>query len=270
MPDSGVSFHLLEQKTVPKATVSEQGGIVFGQITVAAEAIEPGKDGNLDTGRLTITTLPFSRQDKIYADITGKFSGGDATIKRVVSEEDFSQAEAEIYKELEELLTSNIEMEISPDEFLIPALINLMDINSTATPSVAQESDKFTLRSTLTIQALVFNLDDLKKVVVPEASKILFENKQVVPITQNNFSFVVASSSDGLSRAVTKTHLEASVVNNFNIFEIKNSVKGLNEASARREILKIEGVRDVRFKSSWNLTGKIPRRLDNITLIVKP
>ena len=267
----GVAYHSLISTVVPKAVVSEDGKIIFGEIEITAEALEPGTEGNLANGsRLTISTLSELRKDKIYALVASPLVGGSAETVTIVSEDDFKQAEAGLNNFLKELLEEQFKNKLSEHEILIKELTEFGEPASQASPAVGQESKKFELHTTLAAKGMVVNVKNLEQLILPIVAQRLVKNKEIVPCVRENLTLRDARSTEQFTRAEVVLHLEGQVINSFDTFEIKRRLAGKKESEARRLLLDMTGIKDVRFKSSWNITGKLPQKTSNITVEVEP
>ena len=91
--ESGAVFRIQSDVTVPAK----------GSVQVDVVADQPGADGNLPPGRLTIPGLASASQELIYAENKETFTGGIVTVA-IVTESDITEAT----KQLETVLTDEI------------------------------------------------------------------------------------------------------------------------------------------------------------------
>lgn len=264
--DKGLVFHVKQSIEIPKAEVSPEGDIVYGTITAPIVAAEAGEKGNVGAVRLTIIDLPFTKQSKIYGQVKDKLSGGsDKTIK-VVSEDDLTRAKNKLIEQLRPKLRLKLENELSQGEAFNDELLDYEVVKVDKIVEIDEEVDEFKMKVTLKLKALVWNKDEVKRLVIEKISSQLGDNKKVVESSKDVFEVTVDEVNFKKGRAKLKVHTVNQITLPVDIDILRDKIKGLKEYQARRLLLAEPSIKDVRFKFRYSLTSRIPKNGNRINI----
>ncbi len=264
--DRGIVFVVKEDTAIPSARVDDNGNVVAGEITVAIEAKEPGENGNVGPGQLNLVGLELERQEKIYGEIKNSLSGGTSKKVTVVTQEDLDNAQNKLFKILAPKVKEKIKNKAGEKMFVAEELIKYDDSELMKSVEVDKETSDFEAGLNLKAKALVYNNKELHLFL---RNKIMTELGQGQTIAESEFG--------NLEIKVNKFEIEAGladllvkatfpVAENINLVEIKSKVLGKNEKEARRYILSLINIKDVRFVFSLNLRNVIPQNENRVKI----
>lgn len=264
--DDGVVFHLTSSIEIPKAEVSAEGSIVYGNITAGIAAAEAGEEGNIAPGRLTIIDLPFSKQNKIYGEVQSKLSGGTSKVIRVVSEEDLIKAEEELVDALKPGLVNKIREMLDSGQSLEDGLIEYETVSVDKAVELEEEIDEFSMEVTVAGRALVWDEGDVREMIVQKIESDITSDKKLVETSQDIFDVSVEdfNLSEGTAQLKIETVNQISLP--IDTEALKDELKGLTEFEARRLLLSKDNIKDARFKFRYSITSKIPENGNRINI----
>ncbi len=265
--DQGIAFAVKENITIPPARVDEDGNIVPGEIVAEIEAKEPGEKGNAGPGRINISALDIERQEKIYGEISQGLSGGNSKIVVVVSQEDLDNAKDELIRELEPKVKEKLKKKAGDDMSVIDKLINFDVSEISKSMDVDAEVKNFDMSLNLKAKALVYNNKDLSSFLKDQILKELPAGQTIAesefgPESQapgKGLEVEVRNFDINLGMADLKIKAVFPVSEKIDLVKIKRNILGKREKEARRYILSLPNVKDVKFIFSLSLTDKIPK-----------
>ncbi len=264
--DDGVVFHLTQGVEIPKAEVSAEGNIVYGNITAAIVAVEAGEEGNIMPGRLTIIDLPFSKQNKIYGEVQSKLSGGTSKVIRVVSEEDLIKAEEELTDLLKPELKNKIREMLSGGQSLEDDLIEYEVVSVDKAVELEEEIDEFNMEVTVAAKALVWDEGEVREMIIEKIESEITSDKKLVETSQDVFEVQVEDFDLNSGTADLKIETVNQISLPIDIEALKDELKGLTEFEARRLLLSKDNIKDARFKFRYSITSKIPENGNRINV----
>ena len=264
--DNGIIFYVQHNIDIPKAEVSAEGNIIYGNISVPIIAAEAGEQGNVGPGRLTITDLPFSKQNKIYAEIKTKLSGGTNKVIQVVSEEDLDQAQKTLIGELKPKLKQALEGELLDGEVLNGDLLKYETVSVEKAVELDEQVKDFKMKIKMKAQALVWNQQQVKEMVLNKIKTDLTPGKRIVKSSQDVFRAEIKDFNLDKGTATLKIFARNQVSLPIKVDELKDKLKGLKEYEARRLLLSQDNIKDVRFKFRYSLTSRVPKNGNRIDI----
>ena len=256
--ESGVVFVVTQSITIPSAKVDDQGNIVAGKITAEIEAKEAGEKGNVGPGRINISALSVERQSKVYGEIKDGLAGGTSKVVTVVSQEDLDNAKEEIIKKLEPKIKEKIKKKTGKDKYVSDELINYDEIKIEQAIEAETEVKNFNMKLNLRARALVYNNKELR---ISLRNKILagLSPEQTISETEfGNLEIKVNNFNIDLGLADLDVKAIFPVSEKIDLNKIKKNIMGKKEQAARRYVLSLPNVKDVRFMFSLSLRDTIP------------
>lgn len=264
--DDGIVFYIKNNIEIPKAEVSAEGNIVYGNISAKLIAAEAGEEGNVPPGRLTIIDLPFSKQNKIYGEVKNKLSGGTSEVIRVVSEEDLTKAQKEIVAELNPKLERKLKERLIKGQVLNSEMIEYSVESVEKAAELEEEIDQFEMKIKARARALVWDEDKVKEMILQKIARGATGDKQLVETSRDIFEVEVKEFNLDKGVAELKIHTRNQISLPINLEALKDELKGRTEFEARRLLLKKENIRDARFKFRYSITSKIPQNANRINI----
>ncbi|MBI4049328.1 MAG: hypothetical protein HY395_00725 [Candidatus Doudnabacteria bacterium] len=147
-------------------------------VDVVAE--QAGDSYNLAAGvKLTISNAALGNRPEVYAVVSDAISGGSATAKTVVSQEDLDKALEKITSDL----IANVEKELdsqTPGTKLIASGVEKEILAHTANKNAGDESDSFDLTVIARIKGLTFNQQDVVSLLDQQINSVLADDKYIV------------------------------------------------------------------------------------------
>ncbi len=260
--DQGIIFIVKENITIPGAKVDENGNIVPGQITVSIESKDPGEKGNVQPGRINISALLIDKQEKIFGDILESMIGGNSKIVKVVSQDDLDNAKDELIKKLEPELKEKISKNALDNFVVSDKLITFDDSEISTQAKVDTEVKKFEVSLNLKANAMVYDNKSLRLFVY---DKFLQDLPAGQVIAETEFGYIdsrleieVQNIDMNLGLANLKINATFPVAKQIKLDDVRKNILGKHEREARRYILSLENIKDVRFVFSLSLNDKIP------------
>lgn len=264
--DDGQVFFVKNNIEIPKAEVSAEGSIVYGNITAAVIAKEAGEEGNIDPGRLTIIDLPFSKQNKIYAEVKNRLTGGTSKVIKVASEEDLTKAEKNLLDSLNPKLKNLLQDELDSGQTLNDDMIEYETLAVEKTVELEEEIEEFNMKVKARAKALVWDEQEVKHMILDKIESQTASDKQLVETSQDIFDVEVEDFNLQNGTADLKIHTKNQISLPIDLNLLKDELKGLTEFEARRLLLNKSDIKDVRFKFRYSITNKIPQNGNRINI----
>ncbi len=264
--DDGIVFFVKANTTIPKAEVSPEGSIVYGQVTTEIIAKEAGEEGNILPGRLTIIDLPFTKQNKIYGEVAKKLTGGTNKKIRVVSEDDLKNAEKKISEELNPKLRERLKEKLAAGEVLEDSLIAYETVSVEKAVELEEETTEFKMKVFNKAKALIYNKDEIKKNIMDKIIAEAEGGKKLIESSHDVFEMELKEADLAKGQAQLKIHAVNQVSLPIETEKLKEEIKGLTEYEARRLLLSKENIKDVRFKFNYSITSRVPENGNRIRM----
>lgn len=266
--DQGVIFKVSESITVPGARVDDQGQVVSGEIITNIIAKEAGTKANNISGRVNISILALDRQEKIYGLIQNSTAGATDKNETVVSQEDLDKAKDKIFKELETPVKEFLLKKAGADLVLSEQMIQFDSSEINASVAVDSPADNFKLTLKLKAQAFVYDNKNLRQNLKTKIGKNLKQGQTISETEFGNLELNVkkVDFSFGLVDLAVKATFP--VAENIDLKTIRTNILGKSEVEARRYILSLPKVKDVRFDFSLSLNNQIPAKEDKVIMEV--
>ncbi len=267
LSDDGVAYVSESALTVPAAYVAEDTTIKFGTLISTLSAKDPGVKGNRPSGRLTIPSLPSSKQQRIWAVITSPFNGGSDRMGKIVRQEHVAALEPLLWDRLQKELFHTLESRLDGEWLTAFSLVTATATNVAVDPPLGTEADAVSLIMTGNMQALAFSSADVLRAFGADA--------QMCGTFQNSASDTCAIRADNVRmRDMEKGKGDAELVFSkvqtppFDSAALSEKMRGKSVQQARLTLLSLPGVKDVRISLRWSLRNYLPRDAGRITIEV--
>jgi len=230
-------------------------------VTVAAYADQEGKEGEVEPGQFEIVKLK-SDKDKIYGEVTAKFTGGTTSIK-MVSQETLDKAQKEVEAKLKKQAAEKMEVlapEAKADE------ISIVITSFKPSAKVGDTNlDSFTIAAEAVGRVIVFDKEAAKSIIKQDLAENTAPNKMVSEIDDDSFKAAPDSGATYLDASI-----EATLIPKFAdaVFK-KKDIMGLNRDEVRKYFRKITGIDnvDVKFSPFW--VRSVPNLEDHVDIEIK-
>jgi len=266
--DDGLVFYLKDNIEIPKAEVSAEGNIIYGNLVASIVAAEAGEEGNIPPGRLTIIDLPFSKQNKIYGEVKNKLLGGTNKVIRVVSADDLKNAQEKIVAELKPMLKKKIEAGLLAGQKLREEMVEYGLESVEKTVELEEEIENFEMKVTTKAKALTWDEDKVRENILKKIMEKTAGDKKLVQTSQDVFEVTVAEFDVNKGTAKLKIHARNQISLPLDLSALKDELKGKTEYEARRLLLSKDNIKDARFKFRYSITSKIPQNGNRINIIL--
>ncbi len=137
------------------ATLADAPLAPNARATVPIEAVLPGPDGNVRAGTITQIEGPMALSVVVAND--APTSGGTMARVGVVTEEDKTALQAQLFEQLKKEAYERLSEKIGPGSFVPPESVTYLALSPTFTPFVGEVAAELTLN--MTVQAVGLNVD---------------------------------------------------------------------------------------------------------------
>jgi len=262
--DQGIVFQVKEAVTVPGAKVDDQGQVVSGENRAEIVAKDAGAKANNIFGRVNIAALTLDRQEKIYGMIENNTSGGTDKNKTVVSQEDLDQAKDKMTKDLELVVKESLSKKVTEGLIISDQLIQFNSSIDSASVEVDSPAEDFKITLTLKAQAFAYNNKNLRQNLKEKIGQKLKPGQTIADLEFGSLELNIKQVDFNYGTADLSIKATFPVAENIDLETIKTNILGKSETEARRYILSLPKVKDVRFDFSWSLNNLIPEKENKV------
>ncbi|MEA2112428.1 MAG: hypothetical protein U9P50_00435 [Patescibacteria group bacterium] len=272
----GLTYRIQNSVVVPGQTVDSEGETVPGNIEVIVYADQPGEEYNIGLADFTIPGFAGSeRFDKFYARSKTTMTGGFEGVKKIASEEDVEKARAELSKELEQKLSTEILSKI-PENFILydEGLFVRSSFIGTVDSGEGKE-DMVDVKEKVSVYAVIFDRDNLNRqiandtlddyqgeeIMITNLGDLNFEIKnrdEVEPWTEGRFIFSLKGEvsfewlydeeklkNDFVGQSKNETNINNILANYSGIESAKMEITPFWKKSFPRSTSKIQVIKDL-------------------------
>jgi len=219
-------------------------------------------------------SLPACKEYKMacYKTVYGRsqkpMSGGQVSVKKIVTQEAIDQAKTELRQDLLAQLQTQIQQQLSPGEKIFIQASNLKIIEQNVSVEPGQEADAFNISLTGSLKTLAFAEKDLNDLLLAKLGSEI-ENDQIIKqhsLSIENVNVYALANYDKMSIDLSA---KAQVLSNVNEMDLKNKLIGKNEAEIKNILSnqsKITGS-VVKLWPFW--VKQVPRSKEKIELKIK-
>jgi hypothetical protein len=196
-------------------------------------------------------------------------TGGKSKIVKVVSQEDLDSAQDELSEKLKTQIINDLSQAIGSEQKINENLILWKITSQEKSVDLDKETENFDLRIALEGKALVYDAKKLTDIIIAQVTPELPPDSRVVESDSNQLNFEVAKIDEAGEWADLKIHIEYQIASAIDLEQLKTKIAGQDRSSARRILMQVPGVRDVRFDYKYSLTNSIPKNINRIKMFLK-
>jgi hypothetical protein len=210
------------------ATALGPNGRAFAQV----EALLPGPDGNARAGTVTRVEGPLSLSVAVSND--SGFGGGTTAPQPVVTEEDKTRLQAQLFEELKKQAFDKLVERGAQGTFISPESIQFLPLSPAFTPFVGEVSEDLFLSMSVQAVGLAVDQTEANKAALVELQEAMPPGTRLVSDTIRFIpGSVVAGADGGVGFSVTA---EGTILRSVETNAMRNVVLGMDPEQATREL----------------------------------
>lgn len=207
--NDGIVFRIKSAVTVPAASADGPGKL---DATVTADEFDSfeqavGERGNIEPTRFFLPGLSSENQQKLYAESTEPFTGGETIVIKQVSAEDLEAARNKMVNDLrasaEAELTSHIK-ERNESQKTNLELLKGADVIEMSEPQVSipdglegQRIDNFEVSGEIVVTGVAYSRDDLLGILKTELKLKKSPQKKLYRIDEESLTYRIVETDEG-------------------------------------------------------------------------
>lgn len=210
--DEGLVFRIKSPVTVPPLTVSEEAGEeIAGKLEVPVVADEfdayeqpVGERGNIGPSRFFLPGLSEENQQKIYAESTEPFTGGETIVIKQVSAEDLEAARNKMINDLRASAEAELEAHVKERNETQKTSLELLkgaDVIEMSEPKVqipegleGQRLESFEVSGEIVASGVAYSRDDLLGILQTELKLKKNPQKKLYRIDKDSLTYRVVEN----------------------------------------------------------------------------
>jgi hypothetical protein len=192
-----------------------------GRGTATVEALLPGPDGNARAGTVTRVEGPLSLSVAVSNE--AGFAGGTTAPQPVVTEEDKTRLQAQLFEELKKQAFEKLLERQTGGAFISPESVTYLPLSPSFTPFVGEVSEDLFLSMSVQAVGLAVEQGEANKVALAQLQKAMPPGTRMISDTVRFIPGAVVTQDDG------------SV--SFNVTAEGELLRSLDTASMRRAVL---------------------------------
>ncbi len=236
--------------------------------SVPIVAAEPGDGYNLpaDT-RFEIFNEVFGHQsDVLYAANSNPVSGGTTQQIKIVSEGDIASARQAIRTELVAQLREKLTDTLTADSRLADNAFTAEVLEESLSHQVGAETAEFQLTQRLRVNALIYHESEVRQLIIDRITRLLPENKFLLPPSQEKFSADFVSIDIGGGIGTLRAHFETQARYDVNTEFLARTLRGRSASQVKEILLARPEIQDVVVEFSPGWVTSVPRYSRNFVL----
>lgn len=255
----GKIFYSLSDVTIPGAEIVE-GETVAGQTRVLVEAEKPGEEYNLGPSNFVISGLSREKQKDIFGKSDRSFSGGTSKKVKVVSADDFQKAKDVLLSDTFKKQIKTLTNQISKERMFIENTAKKEIIETKTNSEEGKEADNFEIKIKIKIWVMLFNKEDLKRVLFTSLKKDIPQEKFFInENVDQGLTYEVSNFDSENGKLILKIHVKKVVAWRLDEEVIKKSIKGKTSEEVKKYLQNNPNIREVNilFWPFW--VKKVPQ-----------
>jgi len=290
--DDGLVFRIQQGVTVPAASLSSPGSL---EVFVVADELDAngliiGERGNIeDPTRFFLPGLSETNQQKLYAESTEAFTGGETITYKMVSAEDLEAAKAKMEAELkssaeEELKKAvlqmnqerNVELTLLGGELAIEIGEPSIFVDESLE---GQMIESFEVSGEVYAQGIAYNYNELENILRAKLKLSKSPEKRIVKIDSDSLSYRIIPIEEGEDQSRQKITVTIKGIEQYEISpdkengirlidNIKSHITGKSIEEAENYIQQLPAINKVEITSWPAWSPNIPSVPDNIKIEV--
>ncbi len=224
-----------------------------GEIDAPVTAKVKGTIGNIPPGKFYFLRMSKWNRERIWAENTDPFSGGEKTSK-IVTEDDINRAFQQTAEELGKREIEKMSAQLESDEKVSPGFtrVEILESRSSAEPETETESFEATIKGK--VSTIVYNEKDLKEMAIERFKDQIGSSQEIESIDEKAIKYELTDFSGNDGKAEVKIIIPAVLMAKLPSKIIdKKSIVGYNTAALRERYAKFPEVNsiEVRFFPFW-------------------
>lgn len=272
LAENGKLFRLVKGVTVPGMT-SVEGELKPGAIEAEVIADEPGEDYNIEPSKFSIPGFEGGpKYEKFYAKSEKMMTGGgsgDSSGIISVSQQDIENAKKKVETDIKKQAEEELTKEISQGDVLLPEAVSQTVEESVSLAKVGDIKNNFDYSVKTKSQAIIFQEDNIKKMIIKAFQQRFNEYSETVPVDIRIEYRQITPDFQSHSLRM-KIHGKLFISPSLDISRLKNDLLGKDE-NQTRDVLKkypqIEGV-EINFWPKF-FSERIPQYANQVKMEVK-
>lgn len=287
--EDGLVFRIQNPVTVPAASLSGPGTL---DVFVVADELDAngliiGEKGNIGPSEFFLPGLSEDNQQKLYAESSSNFSGGETITHKMVTKEDLEAArgkmETELINSTEEELKKEV-LRMNQERNIELTLLTGNGAFETGEPVVnipenleGQMIDQFEVSGELYVKGVAYNHNELVNILRAKLKLSKSPEKKLIKIDTESVSYRLIPVEPGENptrQTVTATikgieqyEISPDKENGKRLIEnIKNHILGMNVSEAENYIQQLPAINKVEISSWPAWSPNIPSVPDNIKI----
>lgn len=203
-----------------------------GRAVATVEAVLPGPDGNARAGTVTRVEGPLSLSVAVSNE--AGFAGGTTAPQPVVTEEDKTRLQAQLFEELKKQAFEKLLERGQAGSFISPESVTFLPLSPTFTPFVGEVSEELFLSMSVQAVGLAVEQTEANKIALARLQEAMPPGTRMISDTIRFIPGAVVSQEDGsVSFTVTA---EGELLRAVDGGAIRRAVLGLSEEEAEETL----------------------------------
>ena len=271
----GLIFRIQSSVVVPGQTVDSNGKTVPGSIEVTVYADQPGEEYNIGLSDFTIPGFKGSdRFDGFYARSKTVMAGGFEGVKKIASEGDLVNAQAEISQELGEKLSQEILTKI-PESFLLyedGLFVRSSFVGTSDSEDVS--SGKVAVKEKVSVYAVIFDKENLSKQIAEGTLTTKdYQGEEILITNLEDLQFEIKNKDEAEpwleGRFVFSLKGEAKFEWIYDEEKLKNDLVGQPESETNNIFVNYKAIKSFEVKITPFWKNSFPRTTSKMQVIKK-
>lgn len=268
--EDGKVFRTTKTVTVPGAKI-EDGKIVASSLNVEVVADQAGEEYNVAAGRFTIRGFQGTpKYTAFYGISKTAMSGGAAGVARVVSQEDFDKARADVWQTLQPSLDKEFKAQIPSGLKMLDGAFKEEGGVAESAPGVGSRADKFTLTLKGTATVLLFDEKDVMELLKKKLGGDKLNEGRQLKIDNDGIVYSEEQPDFTKGQLSFKIKVSGKIIWQVNNEAISKEIAGKNEEAVKQIFSGHEEINKAQM-SFWPFwVNAVPSNVDKIKISEGP
>lgn len=266
----GKIFRIQKNVVVP-GYVNVGGQIKPGAVSVEIVADQAGEEYNVDGIRFTVPGFKGGpKYDKFYAKANEPLSGGSldgTTISGTVTQKDLDSAKQKAQVAITEKINQEIKTQMPIDGVLLEQAEKITLTKSISDAKVGDMVTKFNYTVTMSVRAIVFSENDVKKVILQSLRKNSNLSDAKNDVSKVEYGTVNADFDKNVLEL--RVHGEVMVNPIIESEQIKKDLLGKRDDQLSAILQKYPSIKNMNVEFSPSFVNRIPQYANRVTVEIK-
>ncbi len=286
----GLVFRISNPVEVPAATTNEPGKL---DVTVVADELDEfeqviGERGNIEPTKFFLPGLSAENQERLYAESTQPFTGGETVVIKTITAKDIEAARAKMENDLKASAEAELQSHVKERNESQKTNLELLtgrDVVKTSDPVIdmtsgleGQKLETFEVHGEIVASGTAYNRDDLLSILKTELKLKKNPQKRLYKIDEESLSYRIVDTEEAAKkikitatiRGVEEYEISPDKENGQRLVKkIKEHILGKEVQEAELYIQNLPEIDKVNIESwpAWSPT--VPSIPDNIKIEVR-